>query len=542
MRRAAIVVVVAGAAALRFWGLFQGLPFTMSRPDEVEMLRQTAAFPSGDLNPRWFVYPNLFFWVSWLWIEGVLAVRRLVVPTPEYQDLLATQMATLVGYGRVLSALVGTATVAVVYGIGRRLGGTTLGLVAAVLLATNYLHVRDSHGLKADVYLTIALLPALWLLAGWVRSGTLGDAVRAGIATGIATGLKYPGVLVMITALQGDWLRQSAATWKAYRPSAGLWLFGAVTTVVFLCASPFLLVDPERLEWTFTTSVGLVYGPGRSGFTPGPGASWWEHVWSWIANRSFVYHAAVSLRWGCGLAVAVLTPIACWRAWRERTEAFWPLCAGFVVVYYVVIGLSQVTLARYFTPVTPLLALLCGALLVEMTGRVRAVGARRIVLVLAVLAITAEPTMRAVAHDRVAARTDTRVLATEWMDAHLAPDAVVAVLGSLAFPIADPDVPAPRTRADVPLGATDLEARGVTHVVVHEHRQLWQFSNPIRAQIDALAPRLSLLAEFSPYASQPAGWFEELDAYYIPFHDFRGVERPGPDIRIYALGAEGSAS
>jgi hypothetical protein len=73
----------------------------------------------------------------------------------------------------------------------------------------------------------------------------------------------------------------------------------------------------------------------------------------------------------------------------------------------------------------------------------------------------------------------------------------------------------------------------VTHVVVHEHQLA--FSRPIPAQMMALRPRLEPLVVFSPYAGPRAGWFEELDAYYVPFHDFAGVERPGPLITIYAL-------
>jgi hypothetical protein len=530
VRIAALLVLVALAAWLRFWGLDQGLPFVMSRPDEMEALRQTAGFPAGDLNPRWFVYPNLFFWVIWLWLEGVLAVRRLVADTPAYADMLATQMATLIVWGRVLAAALGTATVVVVFVIGRRLGGTALGLVAALLLATNYLHVRDSHGLKADVPLALAVTVCLAALARWAARRTTADAVRAGVAVGVATGIKYPGMLLLATGLQADWLARTAGDgWRRLVPSARFWLFVAMATVTFLCASPYLLVDTDRLTTTFTDSVRAVYGPGRPGFTPPADAPWWVHAASWVGNRTFAYHARVSLRWGCGIAFAVLAPLACLRAWRQA-HPFWPLAVGFAAVYYAVISLSQVTLARYFTPLVPLLALAVADLLLAVSRRLPAPALAAAALA---AAVAAEPLARAIAHDRVAAETDTRVLATRWMAQHLPPDAVVAVLGSIYFPIADPEVPPPRRRAQLRLGETNLEGHGVTHVVVHEHQL--NFSHPLPAQMAVLKPRLTPLVEFSPYGAAPAGWFEELDAYYIPFHHFDGVERPGPEVRIYAL-------
>src|SRR5439155_22789181 len=83
--------------------------------------------------------------------------------------------------------------------------------------------------------------------------------------------------------------------------------------------------------------------------------------------------------------------------------------------------------------------------------------------------------------------------------------AVVAVLGSLYFPVADPDLPPGVTRASLVPGETDLASHGVTHVVTHWHHQLTAFSQPPLAQMAALLPHLRLLAEFSPFAGVPAG-------------------------------------
>jgi hypothetical protein len=112
------------------------------------------------------------------------------------------------------------------------------------------------------------------------------------------------------------------------------------------------------------------------------------------------------------------------------------------------------------------------------------------------------------------------------------------MLGSTYFPIADPDVPPGIVRPALPLGETRLERYNVTHVLVHEH---WlDYSHPIAGQLKALAPHLRLLVELSPYVDGPAGLYEQADAYYIPFAEFRGVVRPGPLIRIYAYEADAS--
>src|SRR6185369_7242335 len=169
----------------------------MGRPDEPEALQHTVHFPDGDLNPRWFVYPNLFFWLIWLWGEAALSVLRIFVAQPPWSAMIDSHMATLLFLGRIGSALIGVATVLVVWRIGRRLDGPALGLAASFLLSVCFLHVRDSHALKADVWLTFAVPPTLWLLARYAQAPDAIGAARAGAAVGIATSLKYPGVLLL---------------------------------------------------------------------------------------------------------------------------------------------------------------------------------------------------------------------------------------------------------------------------------------------------------------------------------------------------------
>src|SRR5436853_281472 len=77
---------------------------------------------------------------------------------------------------------------------------------------------------------------------------------------------------------------------------------------------------------------------------------------------------------------------------------------------------------RYLTPLVPLLALLVAHPLLATTGR-----ARPLVVGVLACALLAEPVLSAIAYDRIVARTDTRVLATHWMAAHLPAGAVVAV-------------------------------------------------------------------------------------------------------------------
>ena len=56
--------------SLRFWGIGFGLPNLNSRPDEIEIVARALRFFSGDLNPHFFHYPSLYFYL----VASVFAV------------------------------------------------------------------------------------------------------------------------------------------------------------------------------------------------------------------------------------------------------------------------------------------------------------------------------------------------------------------------------------------------------------------------------------------------------------------------------------
>jgi hypothetical protein len=528
----ALLAILVGAAVLRFWGLQQGLPNPNARPDERELLMHTAGFTAGDWNPKWFVYPNLFFYIVFAWEQVCLTLRRLWLPTPSYAEMLRTALPSLILYGRVLSALVGTATVALCFAIGRRLGGPALGLVASLLLATNYLHVRDSHMLKNEILLPAGVLVTLWMLAAWVARPTLARAFAAGVSMGVATALMYTGVLLAVPA----WLSGALVTGRRGirrlqpHPHVLIMLVVAATTVLLAC--PYLLLDLRGVSNETAIMSRVIYGsaPGEHAET---GAAWLERVTTFVEHRAFGYHLVVSLRHGFGLVMAVVIPFALAFAWRRSGRPLLALGAVYCVVTYLVIGSSRVHFARFVTPLAPVLALLVADLVLAASERVAPrPGLRTSFLALMVLLLVAEPLASAVAYDRIAAQTDTRVLAQRWMQEHLPRNALVAEIGSRVFPMREVELPPGVNGVFAPPVADDLAREGVTHVLVRTHHLV--FSQPDADQLRALDPSLRLLVEFSPYVGAPAGYFEPEDAYYVPFADFDGVVRPGPLVRIYA--------
>src|SRR5204863_5468286 len=107
--------------ALRLFGLRYGLP-AVYNPDEVAIMSRALAFAKGDLNPHNFLYPSLYFYVLFAW-EGLTAALAVAARSVEsfgaFQREFFLDPTRVFVAGRLLTALLGTATVAATGVLGR---------------------------------------------------------------------------------------------------------------------------------------------------------------------------------------------------------------------------------------------------------------------------------------------------------------------------------------------------------------------------------------------------------------------------------------
>src|SRR5207244_846924 len=158
--RAAALAVVALAGALRFWALDLGLPHPLARPDEEVVLAQTEAPARGEVLLDWSIYPGAYVDLTWAWGAAGLRAGRLLgcFPPGGYLSVLREHPERLILVDRVLSAAAGTATVALLVAGARAALGPGAALAAGVLLASSFLHARDSHAAKPDVLFALGAL------------------------------------------------------------------------------------------------------------------------------------------------------------------------------------------------------------------------------------------------------------------------------------------------------------------------------------------------------------------------------------------------
>ena len=365
-----LVLTVLLGLMLRMAGLTWSLPdarhpLATYHPDElINLTAATAAdIPHLQLDIKFYNYGTFYFYL----VSFAHTVGRgwgLIPTTPQgyaaFSPQAAPEQAALFLTGRIVTALLGTATIAVIYFLGRRLYGRKAGLLAALLYAVTPIAVQHSHFLTVDVPATFFVSLALLWAARLLTRQTWADYVLAGVWVGIAAATKYNAVLVLIAPILAHRFNKNPNSCDTHRAAHFIVLLIAAA-FAFLIACPGPLINFDAF-WNGTyPGSGVRYelfehsrnGHGDLFTHTGPG---------WI------YHLVVSLRYGMGTPLLALSLAGIGYAlWKRRPEDL--LLVAFIVLYYGLAGFSAVRFARYMIPLFPAFSVLAARVLVAPFSR-----------------------------------------------------------------------------------------------------------------------------------------------------------------------------
>ncbi len=554
---------MAAGLGLRLWGLGFGLPNLQCRPDETTVVNVALSIAAGDPNPHFFNYPTFHLYLlaaaDGLWYMANLALGHLR-DRAELERQLLTDPSALYLLARFLTAALGTATLAAVYALGRRLSGSLGGLLAAAFLAIAFLHVRDSHFATVDVPAAFYGTVAWVLLLRYAETGRQRDLLAAGAALGVATATKYTLAVFGVALVAAPWLALPAGRGPraALRSAVGAAL---VAGAAFCIAAPFCVLDFAAF-WRDLGFERLHFAQGHAGIEPGPG--WW-------------YHLTFTLARGLGWPLALGGGAGClWLAIQKAPAGRLLLLGG--LAFFFVAGSGRGVFMRYLLPLVPLLCVGAAAIVATLARQ-----GWRWVAVAAAVAMAAPSGAAAWQHNRLLGRTDTRLQAANWIEAHIPDGSTVALVGSdygmpqircsrttlleeqadravagqrarrLDRQLALPDYPprpayavvrvqppgsVPRRSVIAEADLARLRDAGVQWVVTQEHPLVYS-QVPARLAAD-LAQTATIEQVFDPFVGgvgPPV--YDPLDAYYIPVGGFAGVNRPGPRLTVYRLATDG---
>ena len=420
-----VTAVLAMAAVLRIAPLRAALPYTAYVDEGYALSQVMDQLNTRSFQCRWYGYPTLTSFATTAAMRAVAPVYRAVhghsfrddlprdrdryLPLGLNYNLISPSELILVG--RTVVAIFSIGTVVIAGLLARLVGGPSCALLAMLFTAVCPALVIRSSNVIVDsvatffVVLSLYFATRMWQAVGPDASTFVSRyAALAGMAAGLALGSKYTAGAVFAAV--------AVTTVALPRPFRHKLLLLAAAGVAFasaaLCANPSFIQHPEMILRDMR-DTSVLY---RTLETP----------------RGYWSAALTSKEVGLPL-VATAFAGTCAMLWRPSTRMIaisWLVFA--VVLFAPLVGLRF----QPFRNLLPLIPPLCvAAALLLSLQRVGLRGLRYISSIVALMiSLSAGTSSVRQLHDRLA-RTDSRVLAVNWLSAHTKEADSILAIGEL---------------------------------------------------------------------------------------------------------------
>ncbi len=391
-RSFSVLAILALALALRLWGIHFGLPY-LYHADEPIVVNHALAYGMGDLNPHFFKIPPLVSELLFICYGVYYVLGRgtgFFHTLGEFERLFFSDPSSFYLIARIIfGAFLGTASVYVLYRIVKRLSGETTALWASFFLAVNFLHVRDSHYIYADIPLIFVLLLGFGVILRIAEGDRPSESIKgsvslhlcAGVAIGLATAVKYNGVFLAIPYF---WICFRTVPWKRWVPS---WSLAGMTAIAIFFALNLYAI----LDYSFFMKEIAAQSSANSGGFP------WFH------------HLTYSLAGAMGWPMLVLALLGAFRALWGR-DLMSQAVAVFVFGYYAVLCRFGQPYDRYVLPLLPFMMILAVQCLTKLRKRSN-------LLFWILIPFAVLPSVLKTVHwDRLMSKPDVRTVAKDWAE------------------------------------------------------------------------------------------------------------------------------
>lgn len=430
----ALLAVLAIAFALRLWGVNWGLPLLFHNDEGNEVLR-ALRLGVGDFEFQRVAKGGYFYllFVEYGLLYAVLRVLGVVATPAEFGEYFVRDPTIFYLVGRTTTALIGAATVYLVYRLAVRAYSRTAGLWGAGLLAINVLHADLSHFIAVDVPMTCLAVASLYFAVRMVTEDRASNYVWAAFFAALATTTKITAILLLVPLLLAHFFhsRANRRTAKFYLAGAPLVQAMAVFLIAYVVTTPGIVTHfDDVVSWT-TGLFAVSQDTGTAVVTPRAGAA------TGIEGNVnlFGFYADVlaqSMTW----PVFMLCLGGAIYALVRRTAVDVLLLAYAISVYVAMSVTSDENLyyPRYVLPVVPVLTILGGRLVADLL-RLLSSPVRPIAAVLAATMLAYTPVIQIASANALMTREDTRAAAKRWIEANVPTGAKIFIEGTRTRPI-----------------------------------------------------------------------------------------------------------
>jgi 4-amino-4-deoxy-L-arabinose transferase-like glycosyltransferase len=502
---ALIALILVLSALLRGWGLNYDLPY-IYHPDEPRYIAIIQnIFKTGDMNPHFFNYPSLFFYINALAyvpyyfagkLIGIFHVPADILPPVSLaMGVTLARTPTAVLLGRIVTACFGVGAVWLVYLAGRQISGrAAVGMLAALMMAVSPTNVLHSRMITPDTFVAFFSLASFLASILIFRQGKTWHYVMAGICAGFTASSKYNGGLIILPMILAHFLRRGRAALK--RPQ--LYLALLLCAAGFLATTPFSILDSAGFlnDLRYEAHHYSSGHPGEEGNT----LEWYLTYMRDTAGGLYLL-SAMGIIYGFFV--------------HPRETA---LLSIFPVAYFLFINGFIVRNDRTFLPIISFLFLLAAWFVVNLFDKIKTMPAsslRNTFFVAAAclaIAAVAQPLSRTVIDAYRLTTANSREAARVWIDSNLLPGSKIAI--ESYAPFVDP---------------SSFRVQGFGKMIYHDPE--WYVEQGFNYLVFSEVM-------YGRFYEEPGRYSNEVFRYnslFSRFHPVRAFGKNGNEVRVYQI-------
>ncbi len=351
--RLLLLGIILIGAVLRLWTTEAGLPYSVGVDEPALLEKSVHIMKTGDFHPHFWDYGGVTIYLH----TAVSSARFLAgAMNREWTSLEQAWTGEFYHWARVVTALISTLTIYIVFRIGLR-WGATIALIAAVAMAVQPQLVREAHFALTDTPLTffVALTGLLSLRAS--EAGTLRWFFAAGLAAGLSAATKYPGALGIVMPLAAV---LTTVTWRGRAISALVVLGGALAG--FVVATPYAMTDLPGFLNGFARLMQYYNVPRPFSEVA---TTYLKYIRDWFGYQPVLprYFALPALLLCLAGFVVIATQLR-----SQATRAGALILLTFPIAYFAFVSNQSLQFGRYLMPIVPTLSIAIAAGIVTVHG------------------------------------------------------------------------------------------------------------------------------------------------------------------------------
>lgn len=232
-----LILIITAGAFLRFWGLAS----VYQRVDDIPVARSILTIYQGDWRPDPIYFYPIFFNYLVALIMHVLSFLANVFRLKAEPGLYPFSLDETLTIARVVSALLGSMTILIVYSLARRWLSQVQALLVALIFSFSFIHIIYCHQIVLDGPMTFFYFLSFYFCFLIFKEGRTIHYLLAGLFAGLAIATKYNGIYIIFSILLAHFGHhfEKRSKLRSFFFSPQIYLAASATVLAFFLGHPY---------------------------------------------------------------------------------------------------------------------------------------------------------------------------------------------------------------------------------------------------------------------------------------------------------------